>query len=213
MSSAEESKNEEKSRTSKSAESSRASADSPAISSQRKAVPNQNQSVPLDSDSTDSFTAPKPMSIDPNDKSEIPNINSQESQTKPKSSSGPLKSFSIIKEASSKEEEGGEWDLLSGNIKNWLQKKDFQALLRNLVKPLLISIGITILILLLLIYGNILNVIAKFPLAPRLFELTGIIWLIYFSTTRLARNQDRKELVEAILSRWESFLGQTESKD
>ena len=57
-----------------------------------------------------------------------------------------------------------------------------------------------------------LNEISKFPLAPRLFEFAGIIWLIRFSMTRLLRKKDRQHYVSEVKSRLKAFLGHEEEK-
>ena len=60
-------------------------------------------------------------------------------------------------------------------------------------------------LLLLKVYGVILGIIAKFPLAPRLFELAGIIWLIQFSSNNLIKSQDRADVIKGLKNRWKQF--------
>ncbi len=63
------------------------------------------------------------------------------------------------------------------------------------------------------VYGGILLIIESVPLAPSLFEMAGIIWLAWFSVTRLIRSQDRQEVISSVLSRWHAFSGSKQTPD
>ncbi len=108
-------------------------------------------------------------------------------------------------------EEGGEWEELSGKLAAWLGTNQKRINWNQLVQTgLLIACFIGVLAIL-QIYGRFLNGIAQIPLAPRLFEFAGIVWLIRFCNTNLVRSVDRQELISGLASRWERFLGQSES--
>ena len=63
------------------------------------------------------------------------------------------------------------------------------------------------------VYGGILLIIESVPLAPSLFEMAGIIWLAWFSITRLIRSQDRQEVIFSVRSRWHAFSGSKQTPD
>jgi len=107
----------------------------------------------------------------------------------------------------SAQSEGGEWELLSGKIRDWWQEKDLGAQWQRLRQPVLLAGGLVGLILVLRIYSGILAAIATVPMAPRLFELVGVSWLAWFSMTRLIRSDERRKVVGAVTTRWQAFRG------
>ena len=104
-------------------------------------------------------------------------------------------------------EEGGEWDLLSTKVRQWLAENDLADQWQRLRKPLLLIAGLIAFILVLRIYGGILDAIATVPLAPRLFELVGVIYATWFATTRLVRSEERRKISAAVSDLWSSMLG------
>ncbi len=103
----------------------------------------------------------------------------------------------------------GEWSLLSGKVSTWLKENNFQ--IKGLRRPLFILVAVLASILTLQVYGSILEAISHVPLAPRLFQLAGLLWIIYFSVTSLVRSQDRQELFAGLVQRWKTFSGNDES--
>ncbi len=106
-------------------------------------------------------------------------------------------------------EEGGEWTLLSGKVSTWIKENNFQ--LKGLLRPLLAFGVVLASIMALKVYGSILEAISHVPMAPRLFQLIGLLWIIYFSVTSLVRSEDRQELFSGLVRRWENFSGDAES--
>ncbi len=104
-------------------------------------------------------------------------------------------------------EEGGEWELLTQKVLNWWEEKDLSSQWNQLTKPILLIAILLVSILILKIYGNFLDGIAQVPLAPRLFELIGIVWFISFSAKNLVRKDARKELQSDLIGRWQTFIG------
>ena len=104
-------------------------------------------------------------------------------------------------------EEGGEWDLLSTKVRQWLAENDLADQWQRLRKPLLLIAGLIAFILVLRIYGGILDAIATVPLAPQLFELVGVIYATWFATTRLVRSEERRKISAAVSDLWSSMLG------
>ena len=122
-------------------------------------------------------------------------------------SSNNFENNQISKAPTNEQEDGGEWEILSGNVLNWIKKKDLSSQWALIRQGLILFIAVTTSILIIGIYGRILEVISIFPLAPKLFELAGTIWVALFTSTKLLRSEERKELLLKINERWESFRG------
>ncbi len=103
--------------------------------------------------------------------------------------------------------EGGEWDLLSSKVRQWWDENNLVDLWQRSRRPLLLVVGLIGLTLLIRIYSGILAAIGSIPLAPRLFELVGLGWLIWFSVTRLIRSEERKALLAKLSGIWTAFRG------
>ena len=111
--------------------------------------------------------------------------------------------------SSNPSEEGGEWDLLSAKVRQWWTGNDLADQWQRLRKPLLLTAGLIVLILVLRIYGGILDAIATVPLAPRLFELVGVIYATWFASTRLVRSEERRKISAGLSDFWSSIRGNT----
>ena len=103
--------------------------------------------------------------------------------------------------------EGGEWDLLSSKVRQWWDDNNLVDLWQRSRRPLFLIVGLIGLILLIRIYSGILAAIGSIPLAPRLFELVGLGWVIWFSVTRLIRSEERKALLANVSGLWSAFRG------
>lgn len=105
-------------------------------------------------------------------------------------------------------EGGGEWELLSGKLRDWLSGADVQQLMQRYSGPLKLLAGFVALVLLLRIYAALLGAIDSLPLVPGLLELAGVIWLGRFALTHLVRSSDRQMLLTSWQQRWAAFRGQ-----
>ena len=108
-------------------------------------------------------------------------------------------------------EGGGEWALLVDKVRAWYKGTDLVELIEKLKKPTLLIAGFLILLVALRVYSGILETIAKVPLAPGLLELAGILWVVWFSTTRLIRTQERQKVITGLQNTWQSFRGKVDS--
>ena len=61
------------------------------------------------------------------------------------------------------------------------------------------------------IYGGILDAIATVPLAPRLFQLVGTFYAVWFAATRLIRAEERKKIATKMNDLWTSLRGGSKS--
>ena len=103
--------------------------------------------------------------------------------------------------------DGGEWDLLSSKVRQWWNDNNLVELWQRSRRPVFLVVGLIGLTLLIRIYSGILAAIGSIPLAPRLFELVGIGWVIWFSTTRLIRSEERKAVIANVGGIWSAFRG------
>ena len=113
--------------------------------------------------------------------------------------------------ADSSEEDGGEWDLLSNRIKQFFEANNLQDQWQSLRQPLFLLGGLIVVILTMRIYGGILDAIATVPLAPRLFQLVGTFYAVWFAATRLIRAEERKKIWSNVNDLWTSLRGGSKS--
>ena len=113
--------------------------------------------------------------------------------------------------ADSREEDGGEWDLLSSRIKQFFEANNLQDQWQSLRQPLFLLGGLIVVILTTRIYGGILDAIATVPLAPRLFQLVGTFYAVWFAATRLIRAEERKKISANVNDLWTSLRGGSKS--
>jgi hypothetical protein len=103
--------------------------------------------------------------------------------------------------------EGGEWDLLVGKVKVWLEQADLPGQWDRLSGPLR-GLGLLLgLLLVLKLYGALLDTLDDLLLLPRLLQLVGLIVLVRFSLRRLTRSSDRQLVLDDWKRRWDAFRG------
>jgi hypothetical protein len=102
---------------------------------------------------------------------------------------------------------GGEWDLLVGNVEAWLARTDLPARWESLGGPLR-ALGLLIAaVVILRIYGALLDTLGDLPLLPRLLQLVGLVTLLRFCVARLVRSQDREQILRTWRDNWNDFRG------
>ena len=97
-------------------------------------------------------------------------------------------------------------------LSNWMKQDDQTSQWQKLRRPVLLIAALITLVIFVRIYGGILSTIESVPLAPSLFELAGILWLTWFSITRLIRSEDRQDVISRVRTRWEDFRGTTDKR-
>jgi hypothetical protein len=103
--------------------------------------------------------------------------------------------------------EGGEWDLLVGKVKTWLEDNDLPGQWERLGGPLR-GLGVLLGVLLVLkLYVALLDTLDDLPLLPRLLQLVGLIVVLRFSLLRLTRSSDRQAVLDDWKRRWDAFRG------
>ena len=113
--------------------------------------------------------------------------------------------------ADSSKEDGGEWDLLSNRIKQFFEANNLENQWQSLLQPIFLLGGLIVVILTMRIYGGILDAIATVPLAPRLFQLVGSFYAVWFAATRLIRAEERKKISANVNDLWTSLRGGSKS--
>jgi hypothetical protein len=103
--------------------------------------------------------------------------------------------------------EGGEWQLLVEKFNGWLGEVKAAELWQQSQRPLkLVGAGLGLLLLLQL-SGAVLGSLEHLPMVPRLLQLSGLVWLGSFSSRRLLRSQERRQLIQTVWSAWNAFSG------
>ena len=105
--------------------------------------------------------------------------------------------------------DGGEWDLLVGKVKAWLEQNDLSELWSKAQLPLRVIGGLIVFTLVAKVYSGVLNTIDSLPLVPGLLELAGLIWLVNFALRNLIRNSDRDQFLASARSSWSRVTGRS----
>ena len=109
----------------------------------------------------------------------------------------------------SSDQDGGEWELLVGKVKGWLEQNDLSELWSKAQLPLRVVGGLIVFTLAAQVYSGVLNTIDSIPLVPGLLELAGLIWLVNFALRNLIRNSDRDKFIESTRSTWSRVTGRS----
>ena len=105
--------------------------------------------------------------------------------------------------------DGGEWELLVGKVKDWLEQNNLAELWTKAQLPLRVVGGLIVFSLVSTIYSGVLNTINSIPLVPGLLELAGVIWLVNFALRNLIRNSDRDNFIKGVRSTWSRVTGRS----
>ncbi|MEY3545289.1 MAG: hypothetical protein RLZZ247_1446 [Cyanobacteriota bacterium] len=111
--------------------------------------------------------------------------------------------------ASAADQEGGEWELLVAKLRTWIASGQLQEQWQAARTPLSLLAGLIAVLLVLRVYSALLGVLESIPLLPGLLELAGLVAVVQFSLTRLVRSNDRREVIEGVKQRWQSFRGRS----
>ena len=112
-------------------------------------------------------------------------------------------------QAPASDQEGGEWDLLVEKVRAWISSGQLQEQWQAARTPLSLLAGLIAVLLVLRVYSAVLGVLDSIPLLPGLLELAGLVAVVQFSLTRLVRSKDRRQVIEGVKQRWQSFRGRS----
>ena len=102
---------------------------------------------------------------------------------------------------------GGEWDLLSGKLRDWFHRNDLGGQWDRLGGPLRASGLLLAGLILIKLYEALIDTLDDIPLLPRLLQLVGLLYLFNFGLTHLIKSQDRENLYQVWKKRWHDFTG------
>ena len=102
----------------------------------------------------------------------------------------------------------GEWKLLLSRVNGWIANADVADLWERSKRPLTVLGWLLAALIVLKVYGAVVDTIDSLPLMGGLLELVGVIWLSRFAADRLLRRSDRQQLLAGLETRWRRFRGQ-----
>jgi hypothetical protein len=105
--------------------------------------------------------------------------------------------------------DGGEFDLLVEKLRTWFAEADIGGHWQKLRGPLKGFALLLVAVLALRLYARVVGTLDGIPLVSGLLELTGLIYLVWFSSTRLVRTSERERVLAEWKQRWQSFSGRS----
>jgi len=116
-------------------------------------------------------------------------------------------SNSFSNEAEPQSGEGGEWELLLGKLRQWLDQNELNNLWAQARKPVTILAGLVGQLLVLRVYSAVLGALDSLPLVPGLLELAGVVWTVRYGIPKLLRSSERERLLGGLSQSWKAFRG------
>ncbi len=113
----------------------------------------------------------------------------------------------MVDERGQSDHKGGEWQLLLARLSDWLNGVDPSSLWQQSQQPLRLAALALVALIVLKVYGAVLDTVNGVPLMGGLLELVGLIWLTRFASERLLRSDDRQALLNNLEQRWRQFRG------
>lgn len=110
-------------------------------------------------------------------------------------------------EAEPQSGEGGEWELLLGKLRQWLEQNELNNLWAQARKPATILAALVGLLLVLRVYSAVLGALDSLPLVPGLLELVGVVWAVRYGIPKLLRSSERERLLGGLNRSWKAFRG------
>lgn len=155
-----------------------------------------NQTPPTETPATEAVAAPVEATAEPPAPTDIPTVASTlEVPASPQLATPAA------------DQDGGEWELLVEKVRTWISSGQLQEQWQSARTPLSLLAGLIAVLLVLRVYSAVLGVLDSIPLLPGLLELAGLVAVVQFSLTRLVRSNDRREVIEGLKQRWQSFRG------
>ena len=114
---------------------------------------------------------------------------------------------SVPADPGASDSDGGEWHLLMEKLNAWLADAKLMELWQQSQRPLKLVGGALGLLLVLQLTSAVLGTLDAIPMLPRLLQLTGLIYLVLFTSRRLVRSDERRSLIDGVKTAWSSFTG------
>ncbi len=128
--------------------------------------------------------------------------------------SGVAATFSLPPEAGasasaeSAAEGGGEWDLLTGKVRQWLDGLQLGELWQRYRGGLRLLLWAVAVLVALRTYATVVGTIDAIPVVSGLLELVGLIVASRFAVRRLLPREERARTLGDLRARWQAFRGQ-----
>ena len=119
----------------------------------------------------------------------------------------PSIAATLVIEAEPQSGEGGEWELLLGKLRQWLDQNELNNLWAQARKPVTLLAGLVGLLLVLRVYSAVLGALDSLPLVPGLLELAGVVWAVRYGIPKLLRSSERERLLGGLSQSWKAFRG------
>ena len=110
-------------------------------------------------------------------------------------------------EAETQSGEGGEWELLLGKLRQWLDQNELQNLWDQARRPVTFLAALVGVLLVLRVYSAVLSALDSLPLVPGLLELAGVVWAVRYGVPKLLRSSERDRLLGSLSQSWKAFRG------
>ena len=110
-------------------------------------------------------------------------------------------------EAEPQSGEGGEWELLLGKLRQWLDQNELQNLWDQARRPVTFLAALVGVLLVLRVYSAVLSALDSLPLVPGLLELAGVVWAVRYGVPKLLRSSERDRLLGSLSQSWKAFRG------
>ena len=117
----------------------------------------------------------------------------------------PSIAATLVIEAEPQSGEGGEWELLLGKLRQWLDQNELNKLWAQARKPGTILAGLGGLLLVVRVYSAGLGALDSLPLVPGLLELAGVVWTVRYGIPKLLRSSERERLLGGLSQNWKAF--------
>lgn len=104
--------------------------------------------------------------------------------------------------------DGGEWDLLTGKVRQWLDGLHLGEQWQRYRGGLKLLLWLVVLLVALRTYAAVVGTIDAIPVVSGLLELVGLIVASRFAVRRLLPRQERARTFNDLAARWRSFRGQ-----
>ncbi len=119
----------------------------------------------------------------------------------------PSIAATLVIEAEPQSGEGGEWELLLGKLRQWLDQNELNNLWAQARKPVTLLAGLVGLLLVVRVYSAVLSALDSLPLVPGLLELAGVVWAVRYGIPKLLRSSERERLLGGLSQSWKAFRG------
>lgn len=121
---------------------------------------------------------------------------------------GVAASLSVPPLESAEGGEGGEWELLTGRLRQWFADLQIGELWERYRGSLRLLLWVVAVLVALRAYGTVVGTIDAIPVVSGLLELVGLIVACRWASRRLLPRQERQQVLTDLASRWRAFRGQ-----